>query len=76
MRKVKVKFTSVDEIIKFVDIVKCYNSEVDLKEGHIEVDAKSLLGVMNFGIEKEMDMIVLSDNCSDLLSKLDFCIVA
>lgn len=76
MKKVSVKFASVDEIIRFVDIVKDYKSEVDLKEGHIVVDAKSLLGVMNFGTEKKLDMIILNEKCKDLLDKIDFCIVA
>lgn len=54
MKSVEVKFTSINQIVQFVNIVEHYDSDMDLRHGRIVVDAKSLLGVLSLGIEKKI----------------------
>lgn len=76
MKSVEVKFTSINQIVQFVNIVEHYDSDMDLRHGRIVVDAKSLLGVLSLGIEKRLELQVLDETCNDLLEKVDFCMVA
>lgn len=76
MKSVEVKFTSINQIVQFVNIVEHYDSDIDLRHGRIVVDAKSLLGVLSLGIEKRLKLQVLDETCNDLLEKVDFCMVA
>lgn len=76
MKSVEVKFTSINQIVQFVNIVEHYDSDIDLRHGRIVVDAKSLLGVLSLGIEKRLELQVLDETCNDLLEKVDFCMVA
>ncbi len=76
MKSVEVKFTSINQIVQFVNIVEHYDSDMDLRHGRIVVDAKSLLGVLSLGIEKRLELQVLDETCNGLLEKIDFCMVA
>lgn len=76
MKSVEVKFTSINQIVQFVNIVEHYDSDIDLRHGRIVVDAKSLLGVLSLGIEKRLELQVLNETCNGLLEKIDFCMVA
>lgn len=76
MKSVEVKFTSINQIVQFVNIVEHYDSDIDLRHGRIVVDAKSLLGVLSLGIEKRLELQVLDETCNGLLEKIDFCMVA
>ncbi len=50
MQQVNVKFNSVEQIRKFVDIIDKFDSSFDLGSGHRVVDAKSILGVMGLDL--------------------------
>lgn len=76
MKKTNVKFETTDQIIRFVNIVGHYETEVDLKNGSCVVDAKSLMGVLSFGISKPLELVVFDETCDLLLDKIDFCVVA
>lgn len=76
MKKTNVKFTTTDQIIRFVNIVEHYEADIDLKNGNRVVDAKSLMGVLSFGIDKPLEMVVFEAACDKLLDEIDFCIVA
>lgn len=76
MKKASVKFATTDQIIQFVNIVEHYEADIDLKNGSRVVDAKSLLGVLSFGINKLLEIVVFDPICDSLLEKIDFCVVA
>lgn len=76
MKKINVKFTTTDQIIQVVNIVEHYEVDIDLKNGSRVVDAKSLMGVLSFGIDKHLEMVVFDPACDKLLHEIDFCIVA
>lgn len=70
MRKMKVAFDSVEEIGRFVSIVKKYPFDMDLSRGRLIVDAKSLLGIINMGIKTEVNLLVHADSCQDLQEEI------
>ncbi|MFI3209036.1 MAG: HPr family phosphocarrier protein [Eubacteriales bacterium] len=70
MSKIKIVFDSIEEIGAFVNIVKKYPFEMDLSRGRLVVDAKSLLGIINLGIKKEVDLLVHADDCADLQAEI------
>lgn len=70
MNKMKISFGNIDEIANFVNIVRKYPFEMDLSRGRLVVDAKSLLGIINLGIQKEVNLYVHADSCEDLRSEI------
>ena len=66
MSDMKLTFKTPDEIVEFVNTVSRYDFDVDVKRGRIVVDAKSLLGIMHLGLNRQ----VHSDNCEDLQTEL------
>lgn len=49
MSEMKITFKHPDEILDFVNTVSKYEFDMDMKKGHVVVDAKSLLGIMHLG---------------------------
>ena len=43
---------------------------MDLESGRAVVDAKSLLGLMNLGLNKEIELKVYDENCQDLFDEI------
>lgn len=75
MKNVKVQFASVNQIVRFVNIVEQYDSDIDLRYGRIVVDAKSLLGVMSFGVQKNLEMRIPDETSEGLIDRIRFCTV-
>lgn len=72
MKKTNVKFATTDQMIQFVNIVEYDEADIDLKNGSRVVDAKSLLGVLSFGINKLLELVVFDSICDSLLEKIYF----
>ncbi len=70
MNEMKVTFKNPDEVLEFVNTVSKYEFDMDIKRGHVIVDAKSLLGVMHLGLNNEMELQMYSDDCRDLQEKI------
>lgn len=66
MSELKIVFRHTDEILEFVNVVQNFPYNMDMKHGNITVDAKSLLGLMNLGLQRECELKVYEENCDDL----------
>lgn len=62
MKKVYVKFDSVEQITKFVNIVNRIDGNFDLGCGQRTVDAKSLVGVMAMDFSAPIQLKYDSDD--------------
>ena len=51
-------FSSPEDVLNFVRTVEKYPYDMDLESGRAVVDAKSLLGLMNLGLNKEIELKV------------------
>lgn len=71
MSNMKVTFKHPDEILDFVNTVSKYNFDMDMRKGHVVVDAKSLLGIMYLGLNSEIELKMYTDDCEDLREKIE-----
>ena len=62
MGKIKIKFESIGDVNRFVEILSKYDSDFDLYCGSYCVDAKSLLGIMTMDLRNSMWMTGNCDN--------------
>ena len=58
MNSFNVTFKNPDEILKFLSIVEKYDIAMDMIRGRLVVDAKSLLGLMNLGLNNVAELRV------------------
>lgn len=63
-------FSSPEDVLNFVRTVEKYPYDMDLESGRAVVDAKSLLGLMNLGLNKEIKLKVYDENCQDLFDEI------
>lgn len=70
MNEMKVTFKSPEEILEFVNTVSKYEFNMDMKRGRAVVDAKSILGIINLGLNNVVDLIMYADDCKELKSKI------
>lgn len=76
MSELHVSFKSPDDVLDFVRKVEKYPFDMDLSRGSIIVDAKSLLGIMNLGLNQKVNLKVYADECSALRSDIEKYIAA
>lgn len=68
--EVCVGFDNVNEIQEFVQLIKDYRGDLDLVQGRLVVDAKSILGVCSLNMQEKMDLQVHSGNFEQLREKI------
>jgi len=56
-----VTFRNPEEILSFLNTVEKYDITMDMKRGRLIVDAKSLLGLMNLGLNNVAELRVYGD---------------
>ena len=71
MNSRKVVFSNPDDIMAFVEIVGRYPFQMDMKSGSRTVDAKSLLGLMNLGCDREIELRVYENECQELFRDIE-----
>lgn len=76
MNKMIVVFHSLDDIVKFVQKVEKYPYNMDMKRGKYVVDAKSLLGLLNLGFQREIELNVYEKECGALRKDLEEFVAA
>lgn len=76
MKALKVTFKNTEEILEFVKKVEKYPYPMDLKDGSIMIDAKSLLGLINLGCDRVATLVVHADEHTELCHDIEKFIVA
>ena len=76
MSKMIVVFQNLDDIVKFVQKVEKYPYNMDMKRGKYVVDAKSLLGLLNLGVQREIELNVYEEECGALRKDLEEFVAA
>lgn len=66
MTAFKITFQTPEEILDFVSKVEKYDYAMDMKSGQLTVSAKSILGVMNLGLNSVIDLEIYGDDCGQL----------
>lgn len=68
--EVSVGFDNVNEIQEFVQMIKDYKGDLDLVQGRVVVDAKSILGICSLNMQEKMELQVHSGNFEKLREKI------
>lgn len=58
MCEVKIKLENMENAKKLVNILTKYESDVDLMDGRIAIDAKSILGVCSVDLSKSFKLVI------------------
>ncbi|MGN1096182.1 MAG: HPr family phosphocarrier protein [Eubacteriales bacterium] len=75
MKTAKVRLSSIEAVRDFVEVVRKYDSEIDLSSGRYVVDAKSIMGIFSLDLMNPITLTVHSDNCDDIMESLKDYIV-
>lgn len=70
MNSFNVTFRNPEEILNFLSIVEKYDIAMDMIRGRLIVDAKSLLGLMNLGLNNVAELRVYGDDCNQLRQEI------
>ena len=58
MKTVKIRLSSIEAVRDFVEIVRKYDSEIDLSSGRYVVDAKSIMGIFSLDLTRPLTLTV------------------
>ena len=64
MKTVKIRLSSIEAVRDFVEIVRKYDSEVDLSSGRYVVDAKSIMGIFSLDLSKPIAVAANTDDAA------------
>ena len=70
MKKYSIALKSIVDVKNFVNIVNCYDFEIDLESGRYVVDAKSIMGIFSLDLSKPITMYIHDDEGSDIEEKI------
>ena len=71
MQKVEIRLSLAENVKTFVNIVKRYDFDIDLRAGRHVVDAKSILGIFSLDLSKPISLEIADDsgkNAADVQS--------
>ncbi len=71
MTAVKIRLGTINDVKDFVNAVTLCDYEVDLVSGRYAIDAKSIMGIFSLDLSRPVDMIIHTDECGELLAKID-----
>lgn len=63
------------DVEKLVEIVSRYPYDMDLSVGNFMVDAKSILGVLEIGVGRDLKLCINADNADELIQEIDTLII-
>ena len=70
MTRIPVHFNTVNDLLKFVNIVSRYNYDVELKSGDCVLDAKSIASAIVLSPSSDLEMLVDTNDCQDLVANV------
>lgn len=65
MNRIKINLNNVDDIKKFIEIVKGFDSDIDVISGSTVLDAKSILALYSLDLSKDIEVRIISDNVDE-----------
>lgn len=74
MNKTKIKLKSPEQVTDFINLCSKYNNDINLHDGSVVVDAKSVIGVFGIQEGKEIEVEMLGadrEEIKDFLEKIN-----
>ena len=66
----KITFKKPEEILDFVNKVEKYDCAMDMNRGIYVVDGKSILGIMNLGLNNIINLKIYDEDCEELKKEI------
>lgn len=73
MNKTKIKLESPEQVTDFINLCAKYNNDINLYDGSVVVDAKSIIGVFGIQTGKEIEVEILGvdkEEITDFYSRI------
>ena len=73
MNKTKIKLESPEQVTDFINLCAKYNNDINLYDGSVVVDAKSVIGVFGIQTGKEIEVEMLGvdkEEITDFYSRI------
>lgn len=73
MNKTKIKLESPEQVADFINLCAKYNNDINLYDGSVVVDAKSIIGVFGIQTGKEIEVEMLGvdkEEITDFYSRI------
>lgn len=73
MNKTKIKLDSPEQVTDFINLCSKYNNDINLYDGSVVVDAKSVIGVFGIQAGKEIEVEMLGadkDEIKEFMNKI------
>ena len=73
MNKTKIKLDSPEQVTDFINLCTKYNNDINLYDGSVVVDAKSVIGVFGIQAGKEIEIEMLGadkDEIKEFMNKI------
>lgn len=76
MKKLVIRLNDIQGVKKFVSKVSLYPFDVDLLTGRYIIDGKSIMGILSLDLDKELNCVIHSEQCDDLIKDIQEFIVS
>ena len=76
MSRKTIAFSNPDDVMNFVRTVEKYQFDMDVRRGKCSADAESLLGLLNLGCNRKIELHVYEEECQDLFQSIEQYVVA
>lgn len=71
MTAVTIRLNTINDVKDFVNAVTLCDYDVDLVSGRYAIDAKSIMGIFSLDLSQTVKMLIHTDECGELLTKID-----
>lgn len=71
MTAVTIRLNTINDVKDFVNAVTLCDYDVDLVSGRYAIDAKSIMGIFSLDLSQPVKMLIHTDECGELLTKID-----
>lgn len=65
-KKIKINLHSIDKIRRFGQVVRSFMSDIRIKSGGRELEAKSILGLFDLNLFEDTYAWIVSDNVDEI----------
>lgn len=65
-RKIKIDLHNTDNIRKFIQIVRGFESDIDITTARARVDAKSIMALFALDLSQDTYVEIISDNINEI----------
>ena len=70
MTRIPIHFKDANDLVRFVNIVSCYDYSIELASEDCTLDAKSIVGTIVMSKADHLEMLIHTKDCEDLLKRV------